>query len=301
MFHPPVSFRTFQDGGKDTLEYKIIVDDKDLQQLFRMFISKNVGMIIIDVELLPLAWSPPEDYVNEASPPADLVKGHRTSNVSTSTEVDFEYMPHLESEISEIESDIGRPSYEFVVEKLLDAEDKGGADSINEEADDENEEGVEGSINEEAEDANNEDHEDANNEEADDTNTEEADQAKKSDEDVLFDAATFNFDQDLMLESSSDDKVEQVKVNNSATRTSRKRKNFEVSSSFNAAPKRRKVLTTMEGNEAANSTQNVNEDASQPITKNAPLHSSQLQTQQSQSKSNAGIVAGLNINWSHMF
>ncbi|KAL5808183.1 hypothetical protein ACOSQ3_028874 [Xanthoceras sorbifolium] len=148
MFHPPVSFRTFQDGGKDTLEYKIIVDDKDLQQLFRMFISKNVGMIIIDVELLPLAWSPPEDYVDEASPPADSVKGsnkreiaatrntdevvfissddeitvgtgHRTSNVSTSTEVDFEYMPHLESEISEIESDIGRPSYEFVVEKLL--------------------------------------------------------------------------------------------------------------------------------------------------------------------------------------
>ncbi|KAL5805970.1 hypothetical protein ACOSQ4_028703 [Xanthoceras sorbifolium] len=85
-----------------------------------------------------------------------------------------------------------------------DAEDKGGADSINEEADDENEEGVEGFINEEAE--------DANNEKADDTNTEEADQAKKSDEDVLFDAATFNFDQDLMLESSSDDEVEQVKV-----------------------------------------------------------------------------------------
>ncbi|KAL5739463.1 hypothetical protein ACOSQ2_028643 [Xanthoceras sorbifolium] len=220
--------------------------------------------------------------------------GHRTSNVSISIEVDFEYIPHLESEISEIESDIGRPSYEFVVEKLLgkemfreiwrsDAEDKGGADSINEEADDENEEGVEGFINEEAE--------DANNEEADDTNTEEADQAKKSDEDVLFDAATFNFDQDLMLESSSDDEVEQVKVNNSATRTSRKRKNFEVSSSSNAAPKRRKVLTTMEGNEAANSTQNINEDTSQPVTQNAPLHSSQLQTQQSQSKSNAG-------NWS---
>ncbi|KAL5808181.1 hypothetical protein ACOSQ3_028875 [Xanthoceras sorbifolium] len=82
-----------------------------------------------------------------------------------------------------------------------------------------------------------------------------------------------------------------LQVNNSATRTSRKRKNFEVSSSSNAAPKRRKVLTTMEGNEAANSTQNVNEDASQPITQNAPLHSSQLQTQQSQSKSNADFIS----------
>ncbi|KAL5828770.1 hypothetical protein ACOSQ3_018238 [Xanthoceras sorbifolium] len=110
---------------------------------------------------------------------------------------------------------IARPLYEFVVEELLgeemyreiwrlDAQDKDKADSVNQEAGDSP---VEGSISEESEDANNED-----NEEVHDTNTEAADEADEFDENVLSDAATFNFDQDLMLDSSSDDKVEQVKV-----------------------------------------------------------------------------------------
>ncbi|KAL5759497.1 hypothetical protein ACOSQ2_018335 [Xanthoceras sorbifolium] len=85
-----------------------------------------------------------------------------------------------------------------------DAQDKDKADSVNQEAGDSP---VEGSISEESEDANNED-----NEEVHDTNTEAADEADEFDENVLSDAATFNFDQDLMLDSSSDDEVEQVKV-----------------------------------------------------------------------------------------
>ncbi|KAL5748717.1 hypothetical protein ACOSQ2_026014 [Xanthoceras sorbifolium] len=40
--------------------------------------------------------------------------------------------------------------------------------------------------------------------------------------------------------------------------------------------------------------------SSQPVTETAPLHSSQVPTQQAQSKSNPGTVAGLDIDWSGM-
>ncbi|KAL5777314.1 hypothetical protein ACOSP7_010240 [Xanthoceras sorbifolium] len=84
--------------------------------------------------------------------------------------------------------------------------------------------------------------------------------------------ATFNFEQDFIGQSTSDDDVKQVKVS-----------------------------ATVEGNKAINMSHNINEGASKPVTQSAPLHSSQIQMLQSHPKSNPGTIAGLDIDWSHMF
>ncbi|KAL5811038.1 hypothetical protein ACOSQ4_027606 [Xanthoceras sorbifolium] len=70
------------------IEYIVIAFDKDLQQVFAMFKSKNIDTIILDVDLLP-PWS---------FPMIMLESGRGTNNISTSSEEDSEFLPLSESE-----------------------------------------------------------------------------------------------------------------------------------------------------------------------------------------------------------
>ncbi|KAL5758408.1 hypothetical protein ACOSP7_021019 [Xanthoceras sorbifolium] len=57
-----------------TGEYRVRADDKDLQQVFAIFKSKNIDTIRLDMDLLPFAWSPPDEYVGEVSALTDSEK-----------------------------------------------------------------------------------------------------------------------------------------------------------------------------------------------------------------------------------
>ncbi|KAL5823377.1 hypothetical protein ACOSQ4_021277 [Xanthoceras sorbifolium] len=127
--------------------FRVIEDDEDLQDLFAQFKCKHIRTIRLDVDLLPLAWSRPNEFHGQASPSADLdyssnqpepaaknatdnfvfissddkhnVSQRGTSKVSTSSEEDSDFLPRSESEDAETESDIGRHSFEFVVEDMF--------------------------------------------------------------------------------------------------------------------------------------------------------------------------------------
>ncbi|KAL5741925.1 hypothetical protein ACOSP7_028657 [Xanthoceras sorbifolium] len=106
-------------------------DDEDLQDVFTLFKSKHIRTIGLDMDLLPLAWSPPDEFIREVSPSVDSNKSfnqhktpakhatddfvfisfddkhnifseHGTSNVSTSSEEDSDFVPQSKSEDAEI-------------------------------------------------------------------------------------------------------------------------------------------------------------------------------------------------------
>ncbi|KAL5851592.1 hypothetical protein ACOSQ3_006710 [Xanthoceras sorbifolium] len=268
--------------------FKVIADD---DYVFAQYKSKHIRTIRLDVELLPLAWSPFDEFHGQVSPLADLDNEGGTNNVSTSFDEDSDFLLQSSYEDAETECDIGRHSFEFVHEDMF------GEGFLYSE-----ENGVEeGSINEEEQQLDAGDYEQQQTERnavgvdddqqqtegnaADgDYDQQQTDSGNESDEDALSDAASFHFDQDFAVLTSSNDEVGSVK--SSGTRTSKKRLNFKVSSSSKVPTKKTAVQTV------------VDVGSSQPVTQTAPLHSSQVSTQQAQSKSNLGTVAALDIDWS---
>ncbi|KAL5848659.1 hypothetical protein ACOSQ4_006672 [Xanthoceras sorbifolium] len=263
--------------------FRVIADD---DYVFARYKSKHIRTIRLDVELLPLAWSSPDEFHGQASPPTDLDKSLNqpetamknatdgfveisydehsvseggTNNVSTSSDEDSDFLPQSSDEDAKTESDIGRHSFEFVHEDMF------GEGFLYEEQQPEVET-ARGDAPHQP---------DESNAVGGDDDQQQTDSGSESDEDVLSDAASFHFDQDFAVLSSSDDEVATDKatkinitkkaVKSSGRRTSKKRLNLK------------------------------------PVTQTAPLHSSQVPTQQAQSKSNLGTVAALDIDWSEMF
>ncbi|KAL5784432.1 hypothetical protein ACOSQ2_006824 [Xanthoceras sorbifolium] len=268
--------------------FRVIADD---DYVFAQYKSKHIRTIILDVELLPLAC------VSEGG----------TNNVSTSFDEDSDFLPQSSYEDAETECDIGRHSFEFVHEDMFGEGFLYGEENGAEE----------GPINEEEQQLK------AGNAADGDYDQQQTDSGSESDEDVLSDAASFHFDQDFAVLTSSDDEVATNKatkanitkkaVKSSGTRTSKKRLNFKVGSISKVPTKKTAVLnnklsymvqnSTAEGVGSSQPVQQtvVDVGSSQPVTQTAPLHSSQMPTQQAQSKSNLGTVAALDIDWSGMF
>ncbi|KAI9198017.1 hypothetical protein LWI28_008658 [Acer negundo] len=65
-------------------EYKLVGDDKELQQVFKMFTEKSIHSIRFDFELLPCAAFTPEK----------IIRSHSTS---LSSDEDEDYIPHFNS------------------------------------------------------------------------------------------------------------------------------------------------------------------------------------------------------------
>ncbi|KAL5799837.1 hypothetical protein ACOSQ4_032721 [Xanthoceras sorbifolium] len=330
--------------------FRVIADDDDLQDLFAQYKSKHIRTIRLDVELLPLAWSPPDEFYGQESPPADSdqsstqpktaannatdgfveissdehsVSEGGTNNVSTSSNEDSDFLPRSSDEDTETESDIGRQSFEFVQEDMfgegfLYGEEDGAEEGhINEEEQQPEAETAHGDAPQqpdgETAQGDYEQQQTEGNAADGDDEQQQTDSGSESEEDVLSDAASFQFNQDFTVLSSSDDEVVTEKatktnitkktVQSRGTRTSKKRLNFEVGSSSKAPMKKTAMDSTAEGVGSSQPVQQtvIDVGSSQPVTETAPLHSSQVPTQQAQSKSNPGTVAGLDIDWSGMF
>ncbi|KAL5819422.1 hypothetical protein ACOSQ4_023264 [Xanthoceras sorbifolium] len=319
--------------------FRVIADDDDLQDLFAQYKSKHIRTIRLDVELLPLAWSPPNEFHGQELPPTDSDKSSNqpetaaknttdgfveisydehsvseggTNNVSTSSNEDLDFLPRSSDEDTEIESDIGRHSFEFVQEDMFVKEGP-----INEEEQQPEAETARGDAPQqpdgETAQGDYEQQQTEGNAADGDDEQQQTDSGSESEEDVLSDAASFHFDQDFTVLSSSDDGVmtdKATKINitkktvqSSCTRTSKNRLNFEVGCSSKEPTKKTVVDSTVEGVGSSQPVQQtvIDVGSSQPVTQTAPLHSSQVPTQQAQSKSNPGTVAGLDIDWSGMF
>ncbi|KAL5821470.1 hypothetical protein ACOSQ3_023352 [Xanthoceras sorbifolium] len=201
--------------------FRVIADDDDLQDLFAQYKSKHIRTIRLDVELLPLAWSPPNEFHGQELPPADSDKSSNqpetaaknttdgfveissdehsvseggTNNVSTSSNEDLDFLPRSSDEDTETESDIGRHSFEFVQEDMFVKEGP-----INEEEQQPEAETARGDAPQQP---------DGETAQADgDDEQQQTDSGSESEEDVLSDAASFHFDQDFTVLSSSDDGV----------------------------------------------------------------------------------------------
>ncbi|KAL5850686.1 hypothetical protein ACOSQ4_008699 [Xanthoceras sorbifolium] len=105
-----------------------------------------------------------------------------------------------------------------------------------------------------------------------------------------------------VTEKATKTNITKKTVQSRGTRTSKKRLNFEVGSSSKAPMKKTAMDSTVEGVGSSQPVQQtvIDVGSSQPVTETVPLHSSQVPTQQAQSKSNPGTVAGLDIDWSGM-
>ncbi|KAL5772125.1 hypothetical protein ACOSQ2_012049 [Xanthoceras sorbifolium] len=292
--------------------------------------SKHIRTIKLDVELLSLSSTQPKttaknatDGFMEISSDEHSVSEGGTNNVSTSSNEDLDFLPRSSDEDTETESDIGRHSFEFVQEDmfgegfLYSEEDGAEEGSINEEEQQPEAETARGDApqqpNGETAQGDYEQQQTEGNAAEGDDEHQQTDSGSKSEEDVLSDAASFHFDQDFTVLSSSDDEVVTDKatktnitkktVQSSCTRTSKKRLNFEVGSSSKAPTKKTAMDSTAEGVGSSQPVQQtvIDVGSSQPVTETAPLHSSQVPTQQAQSKSNPGTVARLDIDWSGMF
>ncbi|KAL5781500.1 hypothetical protein ACOSP7_006529 [Xanthoceras sorbifolium] len=285
--------------------FRVIADD---DYVFAQYKSKHIRTIRLDVELLPLAWSPFDEFHGQASPPTDSdnVSEGDTNNVSTSFDEDSDFLPQSSYEDAETKCDIGRHSFEFVHEdmfgeRFLYGEENGAEEGFGVDDDQQQTEG---------------------NAADGDYDQQQTDSGSESDEDVLSDAASFHFDQDFAVLTSSDDEVATkpaTKANitkkalKAVAQGPRKRLNFKVGSSSKVPTKKIAVLNNKLSYMVQNSTAAgvgssqpvqqtvVDVGSSQLVTQIAPLHSSQVPTQQAQSKSNLGTVAALDIDWSGMF
>ncbi|KAL5770339.1 hypothetical protein ACOSP7_014493 [Xanthoceras sorbifolium] len=224
--------------------FRVIADDDDLQDLFAQYKSKHIRTIRLDVELLPLAWSPPDEFYGQESPPADSDKSSTqpktaaknatdgfveissdehsvseggTNNVSTSSNEDSDFLPRSSDEDTETESDIGRHSFEFVQEDMfgegfLYGEEDGAEEcSINEEEQQPEAETASGDAPQqpdgETAQGDYEQQQTEGNAADGDDEQQQTDSGSESEEDVLSDAASFHFNQDFTVLSSSDDEV----------------------------------------------------------------------------------------------
>ncbi|KAL5738252.1 hypothetical protein ACOSP7_031013 [Xanthoceras sorbifolium] len=224
--------------------FRVIADDDDLQDLFAQYKSKHIRTIRLDVELLPLAWSPPDEFYGQESPPADSdqsstqpktaannatdgfveissdehsVSEGGTNNVSTSSNEDSDFLPRSSDEDTETESDIGRQSFEFVQEDMfgegfLYGEEDGAEEGhINEEEQQPEAETAHGDAPQqpdgETAQGDYEQQQTEGNAADGDDEQQQTDSGSESEEDVLSDAASFQFNQDFTVLSSSDDEV----------------------------------------------------------------------------------------------
>ncbi|KAL5779074.1 hypothetical protein ACOSQ2_009811 [Xanthoceras sorbifolium] len=224
--------------------FRVIADDDDLQDLFAQYKSKHIRTIRLDVELLPLAWSPPDEFYGQESPPADSdqsstqpktaannatdgfveissdehsVSEGGTNNVSTSSNEDSDFLPRSLDEDTETESDIGRQSFEFVQEDMfgegfLYGEENGAEEGhINEEEQQPEAETAHGDAPQqpdgETAQGDYEQQQTEGNAADGDDEQQQTDSGSESEEDVLSDAASFQFNQDFTVLSSSDDEV----------------------------------------------------------------------------------------------
>ncbi|KAH7549387.1 hypothetical protein JRO89_XS13G0023500 [Xanthoceras sorbifolium] len=225
--------------------FRVIADDDDLQDLFAQYKSKHIRTIRLDVELLPLAWSPPDEFYGQESPPADSdqsstqpktaannatdgfveissdehsVSEGGTNNVSTSSNEDSDFLPRSSDEDTETESDIGRQSFEFVQEDMfgegfLYGEEDGAEEGhINEEEQQPEAETAHGDAPQqpdgETAQGDYEQQQTEGNAADGDDEQQQTDSGSESEEDVLSDAASFQFNQDFTVLSSSDDEVD---------------------------------------------------------------------------------------------
>ncbi|KAK1571941.1 hypothetical protein Q3G72_025216 [Acer saccharum] len=262
-------------------EFKLLKDDKDLQVIFKMFAERKLSTIRVDFELRPFASLPLKAK--------DIPHAHMDSSFSStngtpsrtevsanflqiSTDDDEEYVPYSSSGWTADADD-----EENNIDDEVAGKDKDIAESDN-----------------------------------------------NSTDEQLFNAASFQFDEEFMELADNDEKEGQsrprkgrpFRVTNdgrvalevkSISKQTPKKRALEVGSSSIAPNIRRRVEVftqvppTITQNQVEGNASQHGDVSSQPLTVNAPLHSSGNASQPTQSIANSGTIAGLDIDWSPIF